>query len=129
MDITLFLSSVTALAAIISPAVTAHINNRAAYRQQAAQMFFNAKTETYKKFLAVASSISYPLTPTEFQKIRDVHSSTLIFSSEDVQAAISVYMSSLTSCSESDTDTELDKIADARSDVAFAMQHDLESFK
>ena len=123
MDITLLLSSVTALAAIISPAVTAHINNRAAYRQQAAQMFFNAKTETYKKFLAVASSLSYPL------KIRDVHSSTLIFSSEDVQAAISVYMNALTSCSENCTDAELNKIADARFNVAFAMQHDLESFK
>lgn len=92
MDINLILSSITALAAIVSPSVTAHINNRAAYKQQSAQMFFNAKTEAYKKFLDVSSSISYPLTTAEFQKIREVYSHTLIFSSKEVQAALHTHL-------------------------------------
>nr|DAO43768.1 MAG TPA: hypothetical protein [Caudoviricetes sp.] len=129
LDINLILSSITALAAIVSPSVTAHINNRAAYKQQSAQMFFNAKTEAYKKFLDVSSSISYPLTTAEFQKIREVYSHTLIFSSKEVQAALHTHLHSLNSCSSTPSDAEVDKIADTRFDVVLAMQHDLESFK
>lgn len=129
MDINLLLSSITALAAIVSPSITAHINNRAAYKQQSAQMFFNAKTEAYKRFLGVSSAISYPLTTAEFQKMREVYSHTLIFSSEEVQAAIHAHLHALNSCSSTPSDSEVDKIADTRLDVVLAMQHDLESFK
>ena len=129
MDINLLLSSITALAAIVSPSITAHINNRAAYKQQSAQMFFNAKTEAYKRFLGVSSAISYPLTTAEFQKMREVYSHTLIFSSEEVQVAIHAHLHALNSCSSTPSDSEVDKIADTRLDVVLAMQHDLESFK
>lgn len=129
MDTALILSSATALAAIITPAVTAHLNNRAAYKQQSAQLFFNAKTDAYKKFLEVASSTSYPLTTAEFQNVRSVYSHTLLFSSAEVEIAIGFYLDALSSCSSKASDAEINKIADAKSAVVLAMQHDLSSFK
>lgn len=129
MDIALFLSSVTTLAAIVSPAVTAHINNRAAYKQQSAQLFFNAKADAYKKFLEVASSVTYPLTTAEFQNVRSVYSHTLLFSNVEVEAAIGFCLDALSACSSNASDMEINNIADAKSAIVSAMQRDLSSFQ
>lgn len=129
MDITLILSMLTTLFALISPPVTALINNHAAYKQQSSKLYFEAKLEAYQNYLAVSSSVSYPLKTDEFQHLQDVYSSALVFASREVQNAISADFSVRLNCPAKPSTDDIQKLSNTRADVLFAIQHDLESFK
>ncbi len=128
-QLTLVLSSLTALFALIAPWLTAAINNRAEYRKSSAQLFFHARTDAYQNFLSVCASVSYPLNLQDTQKLLDASSRALVLSDTPLQTAISSYTSALLSCPAKPSEAELQALIDAKSELIFAMQADLNSFR
>lgn len=128
-QLTLILSALTTIIALVSPSVTAFINNRAEYKRLSAKLFFASKMEAYKDFLSAAASASYPLTPEDFCKLTDASSRVLIFSNETVQNAVSKYFSALLSCPGNPSEKDVQKLIDSKADCLLAMQTDMRTFK
>lgn len=128
-QLTLILSALTAIIALVSPMATAVINNRAEYKRLSTKLFFASKMEAYKDFLSAASSASYPLTPEDLRQLTSASSRVLIFSSSGVQDAVSRYFAALLSCPQSPSEEDIQELADSKTSCLLAMQNDMKAFR
>ena len=88
--ITIIACSITAISAIIAPAVSAYIQVRYQYKIKTIDLFFNAKLKAYHDFME--ATIDLPSSDSQVLKNFDhMSAAALLLSTPETQAAISLY--------------------------------------
>lgn len=84
--------SITAIACVLAPLVSALISQRGTMKLKSFELFFQEKTAAYKEFLhACDHFLQSPSSPEEISALLEASSNALLFSSLDTQSAISAY--------------------------------------
>lgn len=127
MSVTVIVALIAAISAIVAPVVTAVINSRNSHKDKTAELYFSARTDTYQRFLTVASH--YPLRPNpdDMRELQEASACAMLFSSPDTQEKIALYISRLM---ENDySSTSLSALSKAHKAAILAMQSELRSYK
>lgn len=117
------LALVAAIAAVVSPILTALIQTRNAYKIKAAEMFFSAKSDAYKRYLHCATEIKASPGGEATVELMDATAQAQLFSALDTQMKIGLYSKDLL-----DFDTgevPMSRLAASSTEAMFAMREEL----
>ena len=119
--ITIIACSITAISAIIAPAVSAYIQVRYQYKIKTIDLFFNAKLKAYHDFME--ATIDLPSSDSQVLKNFDhMSAAALLLSTPETQAAIALYGQALIE----NVPSEI--IGNVQANAILAMQKDLNEF-
>ena len=130
IDVTVTVSLIAAIAAIISPCVTEILRQRGIRREKSLECYFAAKTEAYKNYLRVVSRLHSPLSPNDFQELSDVMNQALIFSSRDTGRKIICHVKCLERYNQQELSDDFDwsTYEDAYTEMLSALHLELENY-
>lgn len=121
--------SITAVACVLAPVISASISQRGVMKLKSFELFFCEKTAAYKEFFhACDHYLQSPHSLEERKALLDASSNALLFSSLDTQAAISAYgQLVLESIYPNCSSTKTMELAQARTAVILALQSELKA--
>ena len=119
--------SITAVACVLAPVISALISQRGAIKLKSFELFFHEKATAYKEFLhACEHYLQSPRSLREGKALLDASSNALLFSSLDTQTAIANYGQLVLNSDYPDCSSEESlKLSKAHTAVILAMQSEL----
>lgn len=128
-EVTIVVSLITALAAIIAPVITAIINNRANRKIKVLELFYQRKTDAYLEFMKAASAVLVNGRPAQelLAQIQEAGSVALLFSSKETQSKISKYCAMLLKSDYSPSG--LAALSQSYHDAIISMQEEINEYR
>ena len=123
MNLETILALIAAIAAVISPVLTAFINSRNAYKTKESELFFEAKSAAYRDYLRYATAIKASDLQEVTIGLTNATAQAQLFSSSDTQIKIGKYTASLLNFHAGET--ELSQLAADATSAMLAMRDEL----